>query len=93
MPGFSSPWCCPPGVNRSRVLLALETAGVETRDCMPLVTQEIYRPYYGRQPENSFPAAWALAQRAFLVGYHPGLGEAELGYLAETLKTALAKAG
>lgn|SRR3990167_2586188 len=59
----------------------LEHNGVETRDAMPLITQPCYREMKWDLRRNPV-AAW-LDRAGFYVGCHPGLGEADMDYVAD----------
>ncbi len=76
-------------LDRKKVLNYLEEAGIETRDMFPLITQEIYREYFGPDPSKSFPVAARLAKSGFIIGCHPYLSTGDLEYAVDTIKTAL----
>lgn len=99
-PGAEHAWMMYPlivndGVDRERLLLHLETAGIETRHLMPLINQPIYRKLFG-DLEPRYPVAARINRCGFAIGCHQGLDRADLerivdafhGYFARRAKAA-----
>lgn len=63
----------------------LEEHGVETRPLLPLVTQPVYQKL-GLVKKGQFPVAEWLADHAFYVGCHPGLTDADVDRMVETIR-------
>lgn len=69
----------------------LEERGIETRPLLPIVTQPIYQKM-GLVKPGQFPNADYLAEHAFYVGCHPGLTDADVDYLVDTISEGVRRA-
>jgi CDP-6-deoxy-D-xylo-4-hexulose-3-dehydrase len=82
------------GVSRKDVVEYMEQRGVGTR--LLFAGNVLRQPYFkGREARVPFalPNADALMERAFWIGIWPGLGEAEIEHMAESLATFFGLAG
>lgn len=76
------------GYDRDAVCLDLESAGIETRPALPLVTQPVYE---GLWNPKDYPVAYAMATRGFYVGCHPGMSDQDAGYVSDTLRKSVSR--
>lgn len=77
------PLVCDNEDDKKRLCLALESAGIETRDALPLVTQ----PVYGiKNPQKLYPNAYRLATCGFYVGCHQYLTMKDMIKIAEFIR-------
>jgi dTDP-4-amino-4,6-dideoxygalactose transaminase len=72
-------------IDRDKLLLQLETVGIETRHLMPLLNQPVYRRLFG-DLEPQYPIAARLNRQGFTIGCHQGLSTADLDYLVDALE-------
>ncbi len=68
----------------------LEERKIETREMVPLINQPVYKKYFG-EIEKDYPVAAWINESGFYVGCHPYLKQAEVEYIAETIKKFFAK--
>lgn len=68
--------------------LALEKAGIETRDMMPITTQPCYKLFVN---PNDYPVSKHVNQNGFYVPCHPGMDKKDVDYVATELKRYLHK--
>jgi len=68
-----------PKVSRADLIRHLEERGIETRYLLPLINQPVYRQMYGNL-DKSYPVAAELNERAFYIGCHPDIGDADVAY-------------
>jgi CDP-6-deoxy-D-xylo-4-hexulose-3-dehydrase len=82
------------GVSRSEFVQYLEQQGISTRLLFAgnVTKQPYFKERHARVPFE-LTNADALMNRAFWVGNWPGLGEAELSYMAKTMATYFGLAG
>ena len=76
----------PDRATRERVLLALERAGVETRELLPILGQPCYADL-DFDPART-PVAADLIERAFYVGCHQGMSAIDVAHIAAALDQA-----
>jgi dTDP-4-amino-4,6-dideoxygalactose transaminase len=69
---------------KDRLINCLESAGVETRDLLPLVTQPIYAAAFKNAAKDYPVAAW-LAQRAFYIGCHQDVTPEQQDHVARLI--------
>jgi perosamine synthetase len=94
-PGAEHAWMMYPvivkdGVDRERLLLHLETAGIETRHLMPLINQPVYHKLFG-DLEPRYPVAARINRCGFAIGCHQGLARADLDRVVEAFHTYFAR--
>ena len=75
-------------LDRTQICMELEAAGIETRLGMPLVTQPVYQSWLN---PDEYPVGKNFAQRAFYVGCHPGMNDADVFYLIKHLRSSILK--
>ena len=68
----------------------LESANVETRPMLPLLSQPIYKQIFG-ELESEYPMAAWIDHNGFYVGCHHGLGREQLDKIADTILAFLSK--
>lgn len=73
-----------PSVDRADLVRHLEDRGIETRYLLPLVNQPVYRRMFGDLAAE-YPVAATLNQRAFYVGCHVEMTEADVDYVVESV--------
>lgn len=78
-------------VSRDALVLFLEEHGVETRPLLPLINQPLYRRLYGSLDEAN-PVAAGLNERAFYVGCHAFLTDAEAAHMIDVFHAFFRKA-
>jgi perosamine synthetase len=61
----------------------LEERGIETRPLLPLINQPIYRRMFGAMEER-YPVAAHLNERAFYIGCHPQMSDADIDRITAT---------
>lgn len=94
-PGAEHAWMMYPvivkdGVDRERLLLHLETAGIETRHLMPLINQPVYRKLFG-DLEPGYPVAARINRCGFAIGCHQGLDRPDLERISEAFHDYFAR--
>ena len=62
----------------------LEERGIETRYVLPLINQPVYRKLFGNL-DAEYPVAARLNERAFYVGSHPGMTDADARFIVDAL--------
>ncbi len=70
------------------VAFFLEQRGIETRPLMPLVGQPVYADLFAGAG-SPLPVARWLDERAFCIGCHPGLGQEDVEYMTDALRSCL----
>jgi perosamine synthetase len=70
-------------VSRDALIGYLEERGIETRNLLPLINQPIYRRMFGPL-EDRYPVAAHLNERAFYIGCHPLMSDADIDRISET---------
>lgn len=73
-----------PAIERPALIEYLEERGIETRYVLPLINQPVYRKLFGNL-DQQYPVAARLNERAFYVGSHPGMTDADAHFIVETL--------
>ncbi len=74
------PLVCKGHVDRDQLTLFLEEHGIETRHLLPLINQPIYRKLFGNL-DSKYPVAARLNAKAFYIGAHPHLTDADLRHV------------
>lgn len=67
-------------INRQKLILHLETHGIETRQMMPLLNQPVYKKMFG-DLEKNYPVAKDINQNGFIIGCHHYLTVSDLEYV------------
>ena len=76
-------------IDRTRVMLELERAGVASRPYFsPLHLQPFYRREFGYGP-GDFPVTERIAASTLALPWSPSLSEGDIGYVAEALIDAV----
>lgn len=70
-------------VSKKRLVMFLESRGIETRDMLPLINQPFYQKLFGRL-ESKYPVARWINKNGFYIGCHPYLEKPELDFVLET---------
>lgn len=78
------PMVAPPWVDREKLLMYLETHGIETRYLFPLLDQPVYQKLFPGEAEK-FPVAQKLAKQGFFIGMHHNLDKDDMLYIAKIL--------
>ncbi|MGA9285485.1 MAG: DegT/DnrJ/EryC1/StrS family aminotransferase [Solirubrobacteraceae bacterium] len=79
----------PHGVERPKVISALSQAGIQSKPYLPAIhLMSFYRERFGHR-EGEFPVCEDVASRSLALPFYPGLGEGEVGRVAEALRAAL----
>jgi len=73
---------------KERVVNALESNGIETRDMLPLTNQPVYKKYLGIN-EDEFPVAKWINESGFYIGCHQDLTPEQLQYMIHAIKEAV----
>ncbi len=63
----------------------LEDRGIETRDMLPLIHQPVYREWLGPEVGERFPVANRLWDRAFYIGCHQHLDDADRDHVVSVI--------
>jgi len=71
--------------SKAEVTHALEKAGIETRDMLPLVNQPIYRALFGTREED-YPVAREINQMGFYIGSHPDMTESDVEFIVDSFQ-------
>lgn len=71
-------------VRRDDLIQYLEVRGIETRYLLPLINQPVYRAMFGNVDAEYPVAAW-LNERAFYIGCHPDMTDADVEFSIECL--------
>ncbi len=69
-------------INRNKLILHLETHGIETRYMMPLINQPVYIKMFGHL-ENKYPVAKYINENGFIIGCHHYLTIDDLKYVTD----------
>ncbi len=72
--------------NKDKLVEYLEKKGVETRDLMPILNQPVYKKMFRLRTKDYPVSAW-LVRSGFYVACHQDLSEAQLSYLAGTIRS------
>lgn len=80
------------GISREALIGYLEARGIETRNLLPLINQPVYRRLYGSL-EADYPVAARLNEKAFYIGCHPLMGDADVDRIVETFGAFFRTAG
>lgn len=64
----------------------LEDHGIETRDMLPLIHQPVYRKTFGSDGAARYPVADHLWDRAFYLGCHEYLTDADRQHVVDTIR-------
>ena len=80
------------GISREALIGFLEERGIETRNLLPLINQPVYRRLYGPL-EAQYPVAARLNEKAFYIGCHPLMGDADVDRIIETFGAFFRTAG
>lgn len=70
-------------VNREKLIVYLETHGIETRYLMPLLNQPVYKKLFGNNLEQKYPTAKYLNKNGFIIGCHHYLNYSDLRYIVK----------
>jgi perosamine synthetase len=76
-------------VSRDKLIMHLESHGIETRYLMPVINQPVYRELYG-DLEPSYPVAQKLNRDGFYIGCHQWLGADDIAYIIDTFQSFFA---
>lgn len=79
-------------LDKSSVVYALEEAGIETRDMLPITNQPVYHELL-KIKEDDYPMAKLINTHGFYVGCHQGLTGEDMAYVAECLIETIEKQG
>lgn len=71
----------------------LEERGIETRDMLPLIHQPVYRDWLGSNAGRRFPVAHHMWDRAFYIGCHQHLSEADRRHVVNTIRSFYGRNG
>jgi dTDP-4-amino-4,6-dideoxygalactose transaminase len=74
-----------PSIQRAHLVRHLENRGIETRYLLPLINQPAYRALYGNL-DAQYPVAAMLNERAFYVGCHVEMTDADTDYVIESIR-------
>ena len=87
---YAFPLICKEGVDRAKITAYLENAKIETR---PIFAGNLLRhPAFqniAHRVSGSLDNTDRIMRDGFFVGVHPGLGDAEMDYIADTLRSAV----
>lgn len=78
------------GGSRDDLIRYLEEHAIETRYLLPLINQPIYRELFG-DLDNEYPVAARLNERAFYIGCHPVISDADNDYVIEKFNEYFSK--
>ena len=79
----------PREVDRMKVISALSRVGIQSKPYLPAIhLMSFYRERFGHR-EGEFPVCEDVAARSLALPLYPGLGESEVGRVAEALRAAL----
>ena len=78
------------GGKRDDLIRYLEERAVETRYLLPLINQPIYRDMFGNL-DDEYPVAARLNERAFYIGCHPDISDADNDYVISTFHDYFSK--
>jgi len=70
-------------IDRADLVHHLEARGIETRYLLPLINQPVYRALYG-DLDAQYPVAAMLNERAFYVGCHVEMTDADADHVIES---------
>lgn len=73
-------------INREKLILFLETHGIETRYMMPLLNQPIYKKLFGNL-ERKYPMASKIDKQGFIIGCHNYLSREDLDYVVSVFSS------
>jgi len=79
----------PQGVERLQIISALSQVGIQSKPYLPAIhLMSFYRERFGHR-EGEFPVCEDVAARSLALPFHPGLGEGDVGRVAQALSSAL----
>ena len=79
----------PREVDRMKVISALSRVGIQSKPYLPAIhLMSFYRERFGHR-EGEFPVCEEVAARSLALPFYPGLGEGDVGRVAEALRAAL----
>lgn len=76
------------GIDKYDLCLALEEAGIETREMMPITTQPCYRKWF---EGASFSVADEINRCGFYIPCHPGMTEKDVAWIRRSFDLYLTK--
>ncbi len=74
-----------PQRRRDDLIRYLEDRAIETRYLLPLINQPIYRKIFG-DLDGQCPVAAGLNERAFYIGCHPYMNDADVNYVIDCFR-------
>jgi perosamine synthetase len=81
----------PPGVDRDATVRALGERGVQSKPYLPAIhLMSFYRERYGHRP-GEFPVCEAVAERSIALPFFPGMAEAQVARVVQTLRAVLGR--
>jgi perosamine synthetase len=81
----------PRGVERPKIVSALSREGIQSKPYLPAIhLMSFYRERFGHR-EGEFPVCEDVAARSLALPFYPGLGEGDVGRVAEALAAALGR--
>jgi dTDP-4-amino-4,6-dideoxygalactose transaminase len=76
-------------VNRDKLIMHLESHGIETRYLMPVINQPVYGELYG-DLESTYPVAKRLNRDGFYIGCHQLIGTDDIAYIIDVFQSFFA---
>jgi dTDP-4-amino-4,6-dideoxygalactose transaminase len=77
------------GMDRDRIIAALNENNIETRMLMPITTQPVVKRLFGNDVEDKYPNARFLNRYGFYVGSHPMMSDEDTDKIASVLKDVI----